>query len=53
MTVAEVMNKISEINDILDQYSRNPNGMSDMQLENAMDFIEEYRDNLMGMKVTK
>ena len=53
MTVAEVMSKICEINDILDQYNRNPNGMSNIQLETAMDCIEEYRDSLMGMKVTK
>lgn len=53
MTVAEVMNKICEINDILDQYNRNPEGISGIQLETAMDCIGEYRDSLMRMKVTK
>lgn len=53
MIVSEVINKIVEINDILDQYSRNVDGLSNIQLETAMDCLEEYRDHLMSMKVTK
>ena len=52
MIVSEVINKIVEINDILDQYNRNPEGLSGIQLETAMDCLEEYRNYLMSMKVT-
>lgn len=53
MIVSEVINKIMEINDILDQYNRNPEGISDIQLNTAMDCLEEYREHLMSMKVSK
>ena len=53
MIVSEVINKIMEINEILDQYNKNPNGMTKFQLETAMDCIKKYRDILMGMDVCK
>lgn len=53
MIVSEVINVIMEINDILDQYNRNPNGMSKFQLETAMDCIKKYQDILMEMDVCK
>lgn len=53
MIVSEVINKIMEINDILDQYNRNINGLSGIQLSTAMDCLEEYRNHLMSMKVSE
>lgn len=53
MIVSEVLTRICKINNIVDKYSRNPESLTSIDINDIIDLIEEYRDGLMNMKVSK
>lgn len=53
MIVLDILDRVKDINDIVDSYKNNPNSLGEYDISRAIEFLEEYRDELLSMKVSR
>lgn len=53
MIVQDILTRVEDIQDIVNSYKNNPDSLNRKDIERAVEFLEEYRDELLSMKVVR
>lgn len=53
MIVLDILDKVKAINDIVDTYRNDNSILGEYDIDRAIEFLEEYRDELLSMKVSR
>ena len=53
MIVLDVLERVKDIENIIDNYKTDSNSLSKYDIDRAIEFLEEYKDELLSMKVSR
>lgn len=53
MIVLDILDKVKAIEDIVDTYRNSDVPLGEYDIDRAIEFLEEYKDELLSMKVSR
>lgn len=53
MIVLDILDKVKAIENIVDSYRNNDTPLSEYDIDRAIEYLEEYKDELLSMKVSR